>query len=86
VVGNGRIYLGGRAGLILDNSGVVREDRIPDDVPVHLNGLKLTLIGRPDAQLTENLGTVHTERGLRNYPEMLSLFFPMRIELYAASE
>jgi len=66
IVGNGRISRnGGRAGLILDNSGdVANENRIPDSTPVHLNGMKLTLLGRDGEQVTETLGMVYATRGM----------------------
>ena len=66
IVGAGRIGLGGgRAGLILDNGGESSHgDRIPDLTPVHLEGMKLTLIGRTGEQLTETLGSVHATRGM----------------------
>ncbi|MEX2315788.1 MAG: autotransporter-associated beta strand repeat-containing protein [Pirellulales bacterium] len=53
-----------RAELVLDNSGSAAvSDRIPDATPISLGGMKLTLIGRSGASITETLGTVRADRG-----------------------
>ncbi len=66
VVGSGRFSGGGgRANLVLDNSGTTAQsDRIPDSTPVYLEGMILKLIGRSSTQTSETLGTVHATRGI----------------------
>ncbi|MGI9455153.1 MAG: PEP-CTERM sorting domain-containing protein, partial [Aeoliella sp.] len=66
IVGAGRLTGGGgNGGLILDNRGeAAHSNRIPDTTPIHLNGMKLTLIGRDGEQVSETLGTVHATRGM----------------------
>jgi len=66
IVGSGRATAGGgRSGLVLDNTGTIaNNDRIPDDTPVYLNGMRFTLMGRDGQTVTESLGQVYAGRGI----------------------
>jgi len=69
IVGSGRFGpSGGRANLILDNSGsMALNERIPEETPVHMNGMILKLIGRSGSDVVETLNAVHATRGIGDF-------------------